>query len=336
MSNQQFSGNRLVSNYNNSNNMNNTNGFYQNNNLLRNNPFMNQNQQMQQQLQMQQQQMLQMQQLQMQQMQKIKDMQQMKQMDKLNEIDLTMDKEKIKESIIRPIKLEKSKQDRIELEKKWKETETNYHDKTGKDYGPEIKQYWSKRTNQPYKNILKNEDYSKKISSDKDLIVHRVTNKDKEGVEEGFTEFKGKLETHDNELKVIYSTSKKNEHKKKFEYNHVYKYRVQHEGKDHEDLKEDRIKYYKDQQKKEEVGKKKLDVLLETLVSDGIFDKDELSGLSIGSNKDNQSSQSSQSSQSNKGKKSNINNSDTVSNSSSNDNSSNKSKKDKYLQRKKK
>lgn len=319
----QFSGNRLLSNYNNSFQQNN-NGFYQNNNLLRNNAFINptmqQNNQM---LQMQQQQLMQMQQQQMQQMQKIKEMQQMKQMEKLNEVELSMDKEKIKESIIKPIKIERNKQDKIEVERKWKEAENAYYDKTGKktDYGSEIKQYWSKRTNQPYKNILKNEDYTKQIKSDKDLIIHRVTNKDKEGVEEGFVDLQNKIEKHDDELKVIYSTSKQNEHKKKFEYNHVYKYRVQHDAKDHTDLKEDRITYYKKQQKKEEAGKKKLDVLLDTLISDGIFDKDELSGLALGKSEEGGMDDT----------KSQDSNSSTVSNISSTS-----SKKDKYLQRKNK
>lgn len=278
-------GNRLVSNYNNFQQQHNV--PFQNNNLLMNNPMLNmQNNQMM----MMQQQQLQMQQ--MQQMQKVREMYQMKQMEKLNEVELTMDKEKIKESLIKPIKIEKTKQEKAELEKKWKESENNYHDKSGKDFGPEVRQYWAKRTNQPYKNIMKNEDYTKKISNEKDLIVHRVTSKDKEGVEEGFIDLQQKLEKHDDELKVIYSISKKNEHKKKFEYNHVYKYRVQHDAKDHDDLKEDKIKYYKAQQKKEEVGKKKLDVLLDTLVSGGIFDKDELDGISLDKNKYNDTSSS--------------------------------------------
>jgi hypothetical protein len=187
--------------------------------------------------------------------------------------------------------------------------------KSGKNYGSEIKKYWSKRTNQPYKNIMKNEDYTKKFKNTNDLIVHRVTDKDKEGVEEEFVDLQHKLEKHDDQLKVIYSTSKQNEHKKKFEYNHVYKYRVKHNAKDHSNLKEDKIAYYKKQQKKEEVGKKKLDILLDTLVSDGIFDKDELSGLSFGNGNNDNSDSTSQDS-----------NRSTASSTSS--------KKEKYLQRK--
>ncbi|AYV77246.1 MAG: hypothetical protein Barrevirus23_3 [Barrevirus sp.] len=301
--------NRLVSNYNNYQGQHNNYPF-QNNNLLMNGLHQGQMGQQQQHI------------LQM------KQMQQIKQMERLNELDLSVDKDKIRESIIKPIKIEKNKQDRVELEKKWKESENNYMDSSGKDFGQEVRQYWAKRTNQPYKNIMKNEDYTKKIASDKDLIVHRVTSKDKEGVEEGYIDLKGKLEKHDDELKVIYSTSKKNEHKKKFEYNHVYKYRMQdqqgeNKGKDHEDLKEDRIKYYKAQQKKEEIGKKKKDILFDALISDGIFDKEELANLTVDTT-------------------SNISSTGSPENGNSNSNSSNTnhthtskpSKKDKYLERK--
>jgi hypothetical protein len=264
--------NRLINGY---QNFNQNNIPYQNNMLLQNNPmFVNNIQQMQM--------------LQMQQMQKIKEMQQIRQIEKINEIETKMDKEKIKESIIRPIKIEKSKDEKRKLEHKWKDAEKNYLDNSGKEYGPEIKQYWKNRTNQPYKNILKNENYSKNFKSKDDLIVHKVTNKDKEGVEEGYVNLQNKIETHDKELKVIYSTNNKNEHKKKFDYNHVYKYRVQYDPKSHDKLKDDKIKYYKELQKKEEEGKQKMDAILETLVSDGIFDKDEINSINI--NKSNNDS----------------------------------------------
>ena len=138
------------------------------------------------------------------------------------------------------------------------------------------------RTNQPYKNIIKNEDVTKKnFKSKDDLIVHKVTIKDKEGVDDSYNKFKQNLETHNDELQTIYSTDKRNEHKKKFEYNHVYKYRIQYDPKDHDKLKQDRIKYYKDRQKKEEEGKRTVDNILETLINDGIFDKSELSSVSL-------------------------------------------------------
>ena len=266
---------------------------FQNNVLLQNNPMFNGNMQYANSMQMQQmqqmKQMQQMEQIQQMQMQKIKELQQIKQIEKMNEMETTMDKEKIKESVIRPIKIERTKKDRQELESKWKDVEEKYTDKTGKDFGPEIKKYWKNRTNEPYKNILKNENYSKNFKSKDDLIVHRVTVKDREGVVEDFDKMDTNREKHNNELKVIYSTDHKNEHKKKFEYNHVYKYRVQFDPKDHDKLKHDKIKYYKAQQKKEEDGKQKMDSILETLVTDGIFNEDELNSINLSKKNSNNS-----------------------------------------------
>lgn len=244
--------NKLLNGYQNFQNV-----IFQNNMLLQNNPMFMNNQM---------------------QMQKIKDMQQIKQIEKLN--DMEMDKEKIKESVIKPIKIERSKKDKQEFETKWKESERKY--KNGKEFGSEIQEYWKKRTNEPYKVIIKDPNFNKRqYNTTNDLIIHRVTNKDKEGVEESFNDVKNKLEKHNEELKVIYSLSNKAEHSKKFEYNHKYKYRMNYDPKNHDSLKQDKIKYYKEQQKKEEEGKQKLDGILETLISDGIFDKEELNEISI-------------------------------------------------------
>ena len=275
--------NKLLSGY---QNFQQNNIPFQNNVLLQTNPMFMGNMQYSnsaQMQQMQQMQQLQMQQFQMQQhqMQKLKELQQIKHIEKMSAIETTMDKEKIRESVIKPIKMEKTKKDRQELDNKWREAEKNYIDSSGKDFGPEVKKYWKMRTNEPYKNILKNIDYSKKISSGGDLVVHRITNMDREGVQEDYQQMDTTREKHNNELKVIYSTDHKNEHKKKFEYNHVYKYRIQYDPKDHDKLKQDKIKYYKQQQKKEEDAKQQKDAILETLITDGIFDKDELNSVNM-------------------------------------------------------
>ncbi|QKF94049.1 hypothetical protein QKU48_gp0591 [Fadolivirus algeromassiliense] len=294
--NNQFENNRLLSGYQQYNQT--SIPTYQNNILLKNNPIFSGNNQMHQMNQMQQ--MQQMQMLQQMQMQQIKEMQQIKQMEKINELENNMDKEKIRESVIKPIKIEKNKKARQELEENWRVAEKKYIDPTKKSYGPEVQEYWKQRTNQPYRGIMKNEDYNKQFKSKDDLIVHRVTNKDKEGVEEGFKVMESNIEKHNNELKVIYSTSNKNDHKKKFEYNHVYKYRVQYDPNDHDKLKENRVKYYKEQQKKEEEGKQKIDNIFETLVNDGIFDKNELNSINVNvkNQPDNDSTDSNKSTQS--------------------------------------
>jgi hypothetical protein len=184
------------------------------------------------------------------------------------------------------MKIEKRGREKQELENKWKEVESNYIDKTKKSFGPEIQKYWKERTNEPYKNILKDEDYSKDFKNKDDLVVHRVTTKekDKERAENDMKNMEGNREKHNGELKVIYSTSQKSEHKKKFEYNHVYKYRVQHDQKTHTDLKEDKIQYYKEQQKKEEEKKQIKDSIMDYLVTDGIFSQDELNSINATQN----------------------------------------------------
>jgi len=252
---------------------------FMHNQLLQNNPMFANNASNQSNANMNQSQLLQMQKMQQMQMQKIKEFQQIK----INEMENRGNKQyndKIKESVIQPYKLNEKK-DRIELEQKWKNAEESYIDKSGKNYGPEIQKYWKARTNAPYKSILKEENVSKNFKTKDDLVVHRVTAKDKEGVDDKHKEMNDHREKHNGELKVIYSTNHKSEHKKKFEYNHVYKYRVQYDPKSHGDLKQDKIKYYKEQQKKEEGSKQLQDSILDCL--DEIFSPDELN--SIGLNK---------------------------------------------------
>lgn len=200
----------------------------------------------------------------------------MRKIEKLNEMEGRLDKDKIFESIIQPLKINKSREDNEKFKVQLHQEENNRK--------PILEKYWKERTNQPYKIIMKNEKISKEIKKSDDLIVHTVTQKDKEGVAEDFDVMKKKLGVHDGELKAIYSTSKENEHKKNFDYVHVYKYRVQEnpsESKDHSKLKNDQVKRYKDQQRKEEDGKKKKDMIFESLISEGIFDQSELDSIKI-------------------------------------------------------
>jgi hypothetical protein len=236
---------------------------------------------------------------QMQQMQRLKEQQQLKQLEKLNELENKFGQEKIRESVIRPIKIESNNKD----------VQAKYN-VSGKDYENKRNQYWDKRTNQPYKNIIKDERHinkflNKKNINEKELIVHRVTDADKEGVDEEFTELKGKLEKHNNELKVIYSTSHELEHKKKFEYNNKYKYRIKYNPSSHNKLKKDKISYYKREQKKMENDKEKVDVIIESLINKGIFEKSELEDIGANFDSDNRSSSSENSETSNRSMNSN-------------------------------
>lgn len=212
-------------------------------------------------------------------MQKIREMQQIKQIEKINQLE-SVDNEKIRESVIKPIKIEISNQEKERIKQELRQLESNY--KVNKENTNEqLQKLWKERTNQPYKNIIKNEDYKKNIKNRDDLIVHRVTLLDKDGkvAEKNYTDLKNKIETHDKELKVIYSTDHKNEHLKDFEYKQIYKYRMKFDPKDHDKLKVDQIKYYKNEQKKLEENKKKYDDLIDSLVNEGIFDENELKSL---------------------------------------------------------
>lgn len=207
--------------------------------------------------------------------QRLNELQQINRLERINESNI--DKKKLREAIIQPKQINRTKTDKIEFEKALKKAESEYRSKDGKDYGLEIKKYWNERNNAPYKTIIKDKRYiNKDFKKKSDLIVHKVTNKDKEGVDDDFKKLDKDIKKHNKELKIIYSTSNETEHKQKFEYNHVFKYRVESKGKDHSDLKKDKMKYYKEMQEKEEEGKKSKDSIINSLMSDGVFNEDEL------------------------------------------------------------
>jgi hypothetical protein len=87
------------------------------------------------------------------------------------------------------------------------------------------------------------------------------------------------LETHNKELQMVYSASKENEHKKKFEYNQRFKYRLKYDPSDFNDMKKDRVEYFKKQQKKLEKDKEKIDNIIESLINAGELDEDDIKKL---------------------------------------------------------
>ena len=209
-------------------------------------------------------------------MSNLKKMQQSQILSKINELErnkdkLHLDKDELRNAIIRPIKIEKS--DKQEIIIKYKDLEKNFNKK-------ELESLWSKRNNQAYKNIIKDEKYLKKDYKKKeDLIVHKVTDLDKLGVNDDLKEFEGKIETQNGELKIQYSQSKELEHKKKFEYNNKYKYAGKYNPKAHDDLKEDNVEYFKQEQEKLEKDKKKIDDIIQSLMSSNILTEEEKKDL---------------------------------------------------------
>jgi hypothetical protein len=195
----------------------------------------------------------------------------MKKNNKFNNIDNYIDKKTLQNCVIKPITV--NKLDKNEIRRRY--------DDLSKEFNPKLQKYWKERTNQPYKNILKNEDYKKKINKKEDLIVHKITNEDKIGLMNEFDNLKNTLEKHDDELKVIYSTSKENEHFKKFRYNNKYKFRMKYNPADFNKMKKDKIKYYQKEQNKIEENKKTVDSLIEAALNNNILSKEDVKKLDI-------------------------------------------------------
>lgn len=189
--------------------------------------------------------------------------------------ELKMSKEQIYDVIINPIKVEKITKNEFteklsELQSKYITYKTKNKNKnivyeTDAVIPKEINNWWNTRTNTPYKNILKKENYSKRFDKLDDFIVHKVTkfDKDKARLKKEFNEILEKLEIHDNELKLIYSPDEENKYKEKFEYINKYKYRLKYDPKDYDKLKQ----YYKKEQKKISRDIERIDYMIEMMVS---------------------------------------------------------------------
>lgn len=159
----------------------------------------------------------------------------------------------------------------LEFEKKINETQN--------DYKKNMKIFWKQRTNQPYKNILKGEDYTKNFEDVDDFVIHKVTEKDKEGIDEKLMDFKKDIKMHDRELGIVYSSDKQTKFKKDFEYNNRYKFRTVYKPSSQSRIKKNVMEYYKQEQKKLDKDKEKLDNIFDSLVEDGIFDDTELQAI---------------------------------------------------------
>jgi hypothetical protein len=172
--------------------------------------------------------------------------------------------EQLTNYIICPIKIEKF--DKNELDRSTNERESTYITTTGDTINiPKLVQdWWGTRTNLPYKDILKEENkknLNKIYEKIDDLIVHKVTQLDKNKIKlmKELEELVDSLETHNDELKIIYSLSEKIKHKEKFEYITKYKHRIKYDPTNYNDLK----KYYKKEQNKIKQNNKRIDEIIE-------------------------------------------------------------------------
>lgn len=214
-------------------------------------------------------------------MQELRKLYEIRKMKKFNDIEGMYGKDAIKESVIRPIKIEKSATDKKELDSKYTELSDVY-----KNYEEHLKKYWSQRENTPYKGIMNRDiehkgknyrqDYKKEIKKISDLVVHKISKLDKLGVEEDYDQFMKNLEKHNDELKIIYNLSKQAQHAKKFEYHHKYKYRIQYKPSDHKKMKKSKMEIYKKEQKKLEKDQVNLDNLLNGMIQSDLWSTEQL------------------------------------------------------------
>ena len=149
----------------------------------------------------------------------------------------------------------------------------------------ELDESIKKRTNLPYKGIIKNFDFTKiRATHKEDLVVHKVTEADKKTFNDDINKYSNTITTQEKELNEIYSVTKKNEHKKNFEYQHKYKYRTKLDadaegtegtggggGGSDSNVRIDRIEYYKKEQLKVEESKKKMDDILMNLINKNVI-----------------------------------------------------------------
>lgn len=192
----------------------------------------------------------------------LKDSYNMKKMKKFNNVDQMYNQNDLKNLIIKPQKIEKPN---INIDSLI-DNKKNCNDK-------DLNESLKKRVNEPYKGIIKNFDYTKiREKHEEDLIVHKVNEQDKNetifNADMGI--FHNKIEKQNKDIKDVYSMDKKNEHKKEFDYQLKYKYRTKIDSGD-DDLRVDRIEFYKREQSKIEENKKKIDDILLNLIDSGIL-----------------------------------------------------------------
>jgi hypothetical protein len=184
----------------------------------------------------------------------------MKKIKKQNSIDQVHNKDDLKNIILKPQKIDKPNMN-IETLVQNRNSENNI----------ELQESIKKRVNLPYKGIIKDFNYNKVITSEKDLVIHKVSSEDKIHFNEDMTTFKSKNNNIDKEIKDTYSIDKHTTHKKEFEYQHKYKYRTKLESTEESDLRTDRIEFYKKEQNKLDDSKKKIDGILLNLIDSGVL-----------------------------------------------------------------
>lgn len=138
-----------------------------------------------------------------------------------------------------------------------------------------------RRTNAPYKIIIKDKIITNEIPIDKfekEVVVHKVTEKDRD-INNFSQELKNKeneIEKIDDEIKVEFHIDNYSNHKKKFEYKETFIKNLAFEQKTFDENKQDYLEFYKQKQKELAEGQKTCDQILHHILDEGIIKKEEL------------------------------------------------------------
>ena len=178
--------------------------------------------------------------------------------DKKNENSVLIDK------IIKPIKEEKVSEKYLKKSIEIKKKELEDNEKEG----------LKTRKNFPYKGIIKNFDYNKVIKNEKDLIVFRPKDENKETFKEDIKIYKDEIKKQNIENKNVYSEDKKTDYNKKFEYVQKYKYKsnlTNNNEIEGDSLRTDRIEFYKKEQSKIDKNNSIINDIFVDLINKGVL-----------------------------------------------------------------
>jgi hypothetical protein len=139
-----------------------------------------------------------------------------------------------------------------------------------------------KRTNMPYKIILRDHVITKNVDevTEADLVVHRFV----DGVDNNKKVFRRELRNImkegkkiDEELEMEYCPENRDKHKTKFEYRQTFMTNLVYEAKTHEEGKRDYVEFYAQKQRELEEQLFDCDQLIRKLEESGMLASDELS-----------------------------------------------------------
>lgn len=192
-----------------------------------------------------------------------------KRMQKVNTTDKRQ-MESLRDVLINPMK----------IEKKPGEVQKAY-DLANATWKQDIDVLWKDRKtikNTPYKIIIPQKtkdtphgfDYNQLISEPEQLVMHKVTTKDKDKkvFDKNLNTLETSMKSIDKENGQIFSEDKKSEHKSRFEYEHVFYRKNITDTKHHDELKQDQDTYATLKSKELEEGKNARDAILAALQND--------------------------------------------------------------------